>query len=40
MRDLFHEFFLAQTNKPLAEDEAELVDKALDKVLLGRGDEA
>ena len=40
MRDLFHEFFLAQTNKPLEEDEAKLVDDALDKVLLGRGDEA
>lgn len=33
MGDLFREFFLAQTGKPLADDEAKLVDGALEKVL-------
>lgn len=39
MSDLFREFFEAQTGKPLADDEAKLVDDAFEKVLLG-GDEA
>ena len=35
MGDLFREFFEAQTGKPLADDEAKLVDEAFEKVLLG-----
>ena len=40
MGDLFREFFVAQTGKPLADDEARLVDDALEKVLVGEGDVA
>ena len=40
MGDLFREFFLAQAGKPLDEDEAKLVDAALEKVLVERGDVA
>lgn len=40
MGDLFREFFLAQTGKPLASDEAKLVDDALEKVLTRGGDVA
>lgn len=38
MGDLFREFFQTQTGKPLADDEAKLVDAAFEKVLLGGGD--
>ena len=40
MGDLFREFFLAQTGKELADDEAELVDTALEQALTEGGDVA
>lgn len=40
MNDLFREFFELQAGKPLAEDEAKLVDDAFQKVLTRGGDEA
>ncbi len=40
MGDLFRKFFLAQTGKELAADEAKLVDDALEKVLTKGGDDA
>jgi len=40
MRDLFCEFFEAQTGKPLEDDERQLVDDALEKVLVKGGDVA
>lgn len=40
MGTLFREFFLAQAGKPLSKDEAKLVDAALEKALVERGDVA
>ncbi len=40
MRELFREFFLAQAGKPLEDDEARLVDEAMESVLNGGGDVA
>lgn len=38
MGDLFRDFFSQQAGRPLAEDEAKLVDDAFEKVLTQRGD--
>ena len=40
MNTLFREFFAQQAGKPMDEDEAKLVDAALEKVLVERGDVA
>ncbi len=40
MNDLFREFYESQTGRPLADDEAKLVDDAFEKVLSREGDVA